>query len=63
MILNVVRHVFSIKAMDTEFKAACVDLKLAIVWAVHEQRLHLDPPKEVEFNIKLNGRPLGGLFY
>ena len=37
-----------------------VDLHSVVVWAIRQQRLHQLDCKEVEINIKLDGRALGG---
>lgn len=51
------------KVGDADFDACDVDLYSVLVWAIREQCLHSDEDKQdKEFNIKLDGRPLGGLF-
>jgi hypothetical protein len=62
LIFSIVRKVFDIKKnMDRDFLASCVDLRSVLVWAIREQCLYSDNPQEIEFNIKLDGRPLGGM--
>ena len=52
------------KVGDADFDACDVYLYSVLVWAIREQRLHSHEDKQdKEFNIKLDGRPLGGLFY
>ncbi|KAL9976875.1 hypothetical protein ACROYT_G014213 [Oculina patagonica] len=47
--------------MDTDFHAYGVDLESVLVWAIREQRLLTeDLSNSMKFNIKLDGRPLGG---
>lgn len=46
---------------EAEFEAYNIDLHAALVWAIREQRLHSADSEEKEFNIKLDGCPLGGL--
>ena len=46
-----------ITKMDTDFY---VDLNGVLVWAIREQRLFSSDTDDMEFNIKLDGRPLGG---
>lgn len=48
--------------METDFLSCCVDLKSAVVWAVRDQCLLSEVPEVLEFNIKLDGRPLGGMY-
>ena len=40
-----------------------VNLISVVVWAVREMRLHLPDRTELELNLKLDGRPLWGIFY
>ena len=37
-------------------------LAAVLVWAIREQRLISSEAEDMEFNIKLDGRPLGGVF-
>lgn len=45
---------------DAEFEACDVNLSSILVWAIREQRLFSQDTADMEFNIKLDGRPLGG---
>ena len=59
LVFTVVRKALKIgRINEAEFEAYNVDL---LVWAIREQRLHSADSEEMEFNIKLDGRPLGGL--
>ena len=51
----------SIQKMKTDFHSCGVDLSLVLVWAIREQRLFSSDADTMEFNIKLDGRPLGGM--
>ena len=64
LVFSVVRKTLQIaKVGDADFDACDVDLYSVLVWAIREQRLHSHEDKQdKEFNIKLDGRPLGGLF-
>ena len=46
--------------MHADFEACGVDLRSVLVWAIREQRLHCCDTEDMEFNVKLDGRPLGG---
>ena len=46
---------------EAEFEACNADLHAVLVWALREQRLYSADSEELEFNIKLDGHPLGGL--
>ena len=48
------------KVGDLDFEACDVELHSVLVWAIREQRLYGCDLDEKEFNIKLDGRPLGG---
>lgn len=52
------------KVGSADFDGCDVDLYSVLVWTIREQRLHSHEDKQdKEFNIKLDGCPLGGLFY
>ena len=63
MVFSVVRKTMKIQKMNTEFDACSVDLSSVLVWAIREQRLVSSDQDSIEFNIKLDGRPLGGAVY
>lgn len=61
LVFKVVRTTMHIQKMDTDFNAYGVDLGSVLVWVIREQRLlSEDTSDTMEFNIKLDGRPLGG---
>jgi len=61
LVFKVVRHAFSVEKMDTDFEAYCVNLPTVLAWAIREQNLNAcSDSTNLEFNIKLDGRPLGG---
>ena len=51
------------KVNGADFEACDVDLSSVLVWAIREQRLHSQDTTDMEFNIKLDGRPLGGTHF
>ena len=61
MVFSVVRQTLKIKKMNTDFHACSVDLSSVLVWAIREQCLVSSDQETMEFNIKLDGRPLGGI--
>ena len=61
LVFSVVRRTMKIQKMKTEFDACSVDLSSVLVWAIREQRLVSSDQDRIEFNIKLDGRPLGGI--
>lgn len=67
MVFKVVRCTFNIKKMPTEFECCGVSLEAVLVWAIREHNLYHNDfqpqtDSELEFNIKIDGRPLGGMF-
>lgn len=63
LVFKVVRKTLSIQKMDTDFHSCGVDLASVLVWAIREQRLYSADTMDMEFNIKLDGRPLGGTIF
>ena len=64
LVFTVVRKTLKIaKVGEADFDACDVDLRSVLVWAIREQRLHSCDTEDKEFNIKLDGRPLGGVSY
>jgi hypothetical protein len=61
LIFSVVRKTLKVKKMEIDFPASDVDLKYVLVWAITEQCIYADNLQDIEFNTKLDGRPLGGL--
>lgn len=64
LVFTVIRRTLKIsKIKDVDFDACDVDLQSVLVWAIREQQLYGCDKDEMEFNIKLDGRPLGGMEY
>jgi len=62
LVFTVIRRTLKIsKVKDVDFEASDVDLRSVLVWAIREQQLYQCDKEEMEFNIKLDGRPLGGM--
>lgn len=62
LVFKVVRKTLSIQKMPTDFHSYGVDLVSVLVWAIREQCLFSPDTDTVEFNIKLDGRSLGGKY-
>ena len=61
MVCAVVRRTFGVQSLPQDHLIGSqVNLASVIVWIIREQRLHKVDKKEVEFNIKLDGRPFWG---
>ena len=37
-----------------------ISLKMALMWQIRQSRLHQATSEELEFNLKIDGRPLAG---
>jgi len=61
LVFTVVRNTLKIGKVNADFDACQVDLSSILVWAIREQHLHSCDTEDMEFNIKLDGRPLGGV--
>jgi len=64
LVFTVIKRTLKIsKVKDVDFEACDVDVQSALVWAIREQQLYHYDKEEMEFNIKLDGQPLGGMQY
>ena len=62
LVFTVIKRTLKIsKVKDVDFEACDVDVQSALVWAIREQQLYHCDKEEMEFNIKLDGQPLGGM--
>ena len=61
LVFSIVRKTLKIgKINGTEFDACDVNLNSVLAWAIREQHLLSNDTADMEFNIKLDGRPLLG---
>ncbi|KAK3697273.1 hypothetical protein QZH41_000324 [Actinostola sp. cb2023] len=64
MVFSISRKLFQIERLDSEFDAVGVNLQSVLVWAIREHHLmshgNSADSEVIEFNIKIDGRPLGG---
>jgi len=65
LVFKVVRKTFNIEKIPTQFECYGVSLESVLVWAIREHNIFKDDfqpqsESELEFNIKIDGRPLGG---
>ena len=61
LVFQIVHKTMAIQSTKTDFHSCDVDLASVLVWAIRKQHLHLADSDSIEFNIKLDGRPLGGI--
>lgn len=63
LVFSAVQKTFQIARVNSaDFDAWNVHLYSVLIWAIREQHLHSCDSENKEFNIKLDGRPLGGVF-
>ena len=59
-IFNVTREVMGVSSLDPVLPGFGVSLEKVITWSVREMRLQGHIPKELVFNLKIDGRPFCG---
>lgn len=60
MIFTIVKKSLGLNDTPKPLKGKQVELQNVLVWLIREQRLHGLDHKDVEINIKLDGRPFWG---
>ena len=60
MIFTIVKKTLGLHETPKPLKGRQVALQNVLVWLIREQRLHGLDEKDVEINIKLDGRPFWG---
>ncbi|KAK3738201.1 hypothetical protein QZH41_012782, partial [Actinostola sp. cb2023] len=60
MVFDIVRDLADIRELPEEVPGFQVNLMSALVWSIREKRLHGCATDEMEFHLKLDGRPLFG---
>ena len=60
MIFTIVKKTLGLHDTPKPLKGRQVALQNVLVWLIREQRLHGLDEKDVEINIKLDGRPFWG---
>ena len=60
MVFAVTRQTFGPRKLPEELRGCSISLRMVMTWAIRECRLHTLPSDEIEFNLKLDGRPLAG---
>ena len=61
LVFSVTRKVFQVEPLP-DVRGYGVSLKMALVWQIRQTRLHQTTSGTLEFNLKLDGRPLAGIF-
>ena len=59
LVFKVTKEIYNVRHLDTNFDAYAVDLSMVLTWAIRAQRLHGSDQEDMEFNIKIDGCPLG----
>ncbi|XP_078380442.1 uncharacterized protein LOC144663391 isoform X2 [Oculina patagonica] len=62
LVSSVTRKVFELEPLVEDLRGHGISLKMALIWQIRQSRLHQDLSKidVLEFNLKLDGRPLAG---
>ena len=59
LVFKVTKEIYNVRHLDTNFDAYAVDLSMVLSWAIRAQQLHGYDQEDMEFNIKIDGCPLG----
>lgn len=63
LVFSVTRNIFQLEPLDESIHVCSISLKMAVAWQIRQSRLHQATiSKMQEFNLKLDGRPLGGMY-
>ena len=62
LVFSVTRNLFKLE-LAAELQGYGISLKIALIWQILQSHLHEDIPESgvLEFNLKLDGRPLAGM--
>ena len=63
IVFSVTRKTFQLEPLPNELRGYGISLKMALIWQTRQSRLHqgASQPGVLEFNLKLDGRPLAGI--
>lgn len=63
LVFSVTRNLFKLEPLAAELRGYGISLKAALIWQIRQSRLHQEIPESgvLEFNLKLDGRPLAGM--
>ena len=63
LVFSITRNLFKLEPLAEELRGYGISLKVALIWQIRQSRLHQNVPKSgvLEFNLKLDGRPLAGM--
>ena len=60
LVFAVTRRTFQLEPLDEAIRGYGISLKMALMWQIRQSRLHQATSEELEFNLKIDGRPLAG---
>ena len=60
LVFAVTRRTFQLEPLDEAIRGYGISLKMALMWQIRQSRLHQATSEELEFNLKIDGRPLVG---
>ena len=63
LVFSVTRNLFKLELLAAELRGYGISLKITLIWQILQSHLHEDIPESgvLEFNLKLDGRPLAGM--
>ena len=63
LVFSITRNLFKLEPLAEELRGYGISLKVALIWQIRQSRLHQNVPESgvLEFNLKLDGRPLAGM--
>ena len=60
LVFAVTRRTFQLEPLDQTLRGYGISLKMALAWQIRQTRLHQGTSEVLEFNLKIDGRPLAG---
>ena len=60
LVFAVTRRTFQLEPLDEAIRGYGISLKISLMWQIRQSRLHQATSEELEFNLKIDGRPLAG---
>ena len=62
LVFAVTRRTFQLQPLDKDIRGYSISLQMAVAWQIRQSRLHQATSGVQEFNLKIDGRPLAGMY-
>ena len=62
LVFAVTRKTFQLQPLDKDIRGYGISLQMAVAWQIRQSRLHQATSEVQEFNLKIDGRPLAGMY-